>query len=69
MRGGLVESHRLHPLGLRDVALHLIGSAEAQANPVEFFRQVRAAPLTAEIRGEHRVDGRNEASCEPGVAG
>jgi uncharacterized protein (TIGR03083 family) len=47
---------------VRDVAVHLIASAQAQANPVEFVRQVVAGrPLTAEIGGQHWVDGLNEA--------
>ena len=41
---------------------HVIASAQAQASPVEFARQVRAGrPLTAEIGGVHWVDGLNEA--------
>src|SRR4051812_45165774 len=48
--------------GVRDVVVHLIGSAEAQANPVEFVRQlVKGRRLTAEIGGTHWVDGLNEA--------
>ncbi len=47
---------------VRALVVHLIGSAEAQASPVEFLRQVRAGrPLTAEIGGTHWVDGLNEA--------
>jgi uncharacterized protein (TIGR03083 family) len=47
---------------VRDVAVHLIASAQAQANPVEFLRQVVAGrPLTAQIGGTHWVDGLNEA--------
>jgi uncharacterized protein (TIGR03083 family) len=47
---------------VRDIAVHLIASAQAQANPVEFIRQVVAGrPLTAQIGGEHWVDGLNEA--------
>jgi hypothetical protein len=42
--------------------VHLVASAQAQANPVEFVRQVlRGRRLTAEIGGEHWVDGLNEA--------
>ncbi len=42
--------------------MHLIGSAQAQASPIEFLRQVRAGrPLTAEIGGTHWVNGLNEA--------
>jgi uncharacterized protein (TIGR03083 family) len=47
---------------VRDVAVHLVASAQAQANPVEFLRQVRTGRrLTAEIGGVHWVDGLNEA--------
>jgi uncharacterized protein (TIGR03083 family) len=47
---------------VRDVVVHLIASAQAQAGPVEFVRQVLAGRrLTAEIGGEHWVDGLNEA--------
>lgn len=47
---------------VRDVVVHLIASAQAQANPIEFARQVRVGrPLTAEIGGAHWVDGVNEA--------
>lgn len=47
---------------VRDVAVHLIASAQAQANPVEFARQaVTGHRLTAEIGGSHWVDGLNEA--------
>ena len=47
---------------VRDIAVHLVASAQAQANPIEFVRQVIAGrPLTAEIGGEHWVDGVNEA--------
>jgi uncharacterized protein (TIGR03083 family) len=47
---------------VRDVVVHLIASAQAQANPLEFIRQVVAGrPLTAQIGGEHWVDGMNEA--------
>jgi uncharacterized protein (TIGR03083 family) len=47
---------------VRDVAVHLIASAQAQANPVEFLRQVRTGRrLTPEIGGTHWVDGLNEA--------
>ncbi len=47
---------------VRALVVHLIGSAEAQASPVEFVRQVRAGrPLTAQIGGTHWVDGLNEA--------
>src|SRR3954447_20225722 len=47
---------------VRDVAVHLIASAQAQANPIEFVRQVVAGrPLTTKIGGQHWVDGLNEA--------
>jgi uncharacterized protein (TIGR03083 family) len=47
---------------VRDIAVHLIASAQAQANPVEFARQIVAGrPLTARIGGKHWVDGLNEA--------
>jgi uncharacterized protein (TIGR03083 family) len=47
---------------VRDIAVHLIASAQAQANPVEFVRQLVAGrKLTAQIGGEHWVDGLNEA--------
>lgn len=47
---------------VRDVVVHLIGSAHGQASPIEFLRQVRAGRrLTAEIGGGHWVDGLNEA--------
>jgi|tagenome__1003787_1003787.scaffolds.fasta_scaffold20762441_2 uncharacterized protein (TIGR03083 family) len=47
---------------VRDMVVHLIASAQAQANPVEFARQVRQGrKLTSEIGGQHWVDGLNEA--------
>lgn len=47
---------------VRDVVVHLIASAQAQANPVEFARQALAGRrLTEEIGGHHWVDGLNEA--------
>ena len=47
---------------VRDVAVHLIASAEAQASPTEFLPQVwQGRRLTAEIGGRHWVDGLNEA--------
>lgn len=47
---------------VRDMVVHLVASAEAQASPREFLRQVLAGRrLTAEIAGEHWVDGVNEA--------
>jgi len=53
---------------VRDVVVHLIASAQAQASPREFARQVRAGrPLTAEIGGQHWVDGLNEAQLRARV--
>jgi uncharacterized protein (TIGR03083 family) len=47
---------------VRDVVVHLIASAQAQARPAEFVRQVWAGRrLTAQIGGSHWVDGMNEA--------
>ena len=47
---------------VRDIAVHLIASAQAQADPIEFARQVvTGRRLTAEIGGSHWVDGLNEA--------
>jgi uncharacterized protein (TIGR03083 family) len=47
---------------VRDMVVHLIASAQAQANPVEFARQVLTGrKLTAQIGGQHWVDGLNEA--------
>lgn len=47
---------------VRDVAVHLIGSAQGQASPFEFVRQLRAGRrLMREIDGQHWVDGLNEA--------
>jgi uncharacterized protein (TIGR03083 family) len=47
---------------VRDIVTHLIASAQAQANPIEFVRQVwNGRRLTAEIGGHHWVDGLNEA--------
>jgi uncharacterized protein (TIGR03083 family) len=47
---------------VRDVVVHLVASAQAQASPVEFARQVVAGRrLTEEIGGHHWVDGLNEA--------
>ena len=47
---------------IRSLVVHLIASAQAQASPVEFLRQLRAErPLTAQIGGSHWVDGFNEA--------
>lgn len=47
---------------VRDVAVHVTASAEAQASFVEFARQViRGRGLTTKIGGRHWVDGVNEA--------
>jgi uncharacterized protein (TIGR03083 family) len=47
---------------VRDIAVHVIASAQSQASPIEFLRQVKAGRgLTAEIGGNHWVDGVNEA--------
>ena len=47
---------------VRDVAVHLIASAQAQASILEFGRQVVAGRrLTAETGGRHWVDALNEA--------
>jgi uncharacterized protein (TIGR03083 family) len=47
---------------VRDIVVHLIASAQAQANPLEFARQaLTGRRLTAEIGGHHWVDGLNEA--------
>ena len=47
---------------VRDLAVHVIASAEAQASPMEFLRQAwKGRRLTREINGQHWVDGLNEA--------
>ena len=47
---------------VRDVVVHLVASAQAQANPIEFGRQVLTGRrLTVQIGGSHWVDGLNEA--------
>ena len=47
---------------VRALVVHVIASAQAQASPVEFVRQLRAGRrLTVEIGGTHWVDGLNEA--------
>ncbi|MGN7202235.1 maleylpyruvate isomerase family mycothiol-dependent enzyme [Arthrobacter sp. SAFR-044] len=47
---------------VRDIAVHVIASAEAQASPREFLRQVwQGRKLTRQINGHHWVDGLNEA--------
>jgi uncharacterized protein (TIGR03083 family) len=50
---------------VRDVAVHVIASAEAQSSPLEFLRQVwQGRKLTAQIGGRHWVDGVNEAQLQ-----
>ncbi|MDO5753346.1 maleylpyruvate isomerase family mycothiol-dependent enzyme [Arthrobacter sp.] len=50
------------PWTVRDVVVHITASAQAQASPIEFARQVVVGrPLTAQIGGNHWVDGLNEA--------
>jgi uncharacterized protein (TIGR03083 family) len=50
------------PWTVRDIAVHLIAAAQAQASPVEFARQLLAGRrLTAQTGGQHWVDGLNEA--------
>jgi uncharacterized protein (TIGR03083 family) len=47
---------------VRDVVVHLVASAQAQASLLEFGRQaVAGRRLTAETGGRHWVDGLNEA--------
>ena len=47
---------------VRDIAVHVTASAEAQASFIEFARQViRGRGLTLKIGGRHWVDGVNEA--------
>jgi uncharacterized protein (TIGR03083 family) len=47
---------------VRDIVVHLIASAQAQASPAEFTRQVwPARSLSRQIGGSHWVDGVNEA--------
>jgi uncharacterized protein (TIGR03083 family) len=47
---------------VRDVVVHVIAAAQAQASPIEFFRQVWAGRrLTGQVGGQHWVDGVNEA--------
>ena len=54
---------------VREVAVHLIASAQSQANPVEFVRQVLAdRPLMKEIGGQHWVDGLNEVQLRARTA-
>lgn len=46
---------------VRKVALHIVGSAEAQASVPEFLHQMRRGmPLNREIDSHHWVDGINE---------
>jgi uncharacterized protein (TIGR03083 family) len=46
---------------VHDLALHVLGSAEAQASFPEFVRQLRRGlPLNKEIESHHWVDGMNE---------
>jgi uncharacterized protein (TIGR03083 family) len=43
------------------MALHVLGSAEAQASPKEFLHQLRRGlPVNREIESHHWVDGLNE---------
>lgn len=45
----------------RDMALHVLGSADAQASVKEFLHQfVRGLPLNRQIESHHWVDGMNE---------
>jgi uncharacterized protein (TIGR03083 family) len=47
---------------VRDIVVHLIAAAQAQASPAEFARQVWVGrTLTRQIGGHHWVDGVNEA--------
>jgi uncharacterized protein (TIGR03083 family) len=46
---------------VRDVALHVLGSADAQASVKEFLHQfVRGIPVNRQIESHHWVDGINE---------
>jgi uncharacterized protein (TIGR03083 family) len=46
---------------VRAMALHVLGSAEAQASPREFLHQLRRGlPVNREIDSHHWVDGLNE---------
>ena len=46
---------------VRDVALHVLGSADAQASTKEFLHQfVRGIPVNRQIDSHHWVDGINE---------
>ncbi|MBU2664981.1 maleylpyruvate isomerase family mycothiol-dependent enzyme [Actinoplanes bogorensis] len=54
---------------VRDIAVHLIASAQAQAHPTEFVRQVLAGRrLSARIGATHWVDGLNEAQLRARTA-
>jgi uncharacterized protein (TIGR03083 family) len=64
--GGLSEEEWGRPTdcahwNVRNLALHVLGSAEAQASFPEFVRQLRSGlPLNKEIESHHWVDGMNE---------
>lgn len=64
--GGLSEEEWGRPTDcthwdVRNLALHVLGSAEAQASFPEFVRQLRRGlPLNKEIGSHHWVDGMNE---------
>lgn len=64
--GGLSEEEWARPTDctnwdVRNLALHVLGSAEAQASFPEFVRQLRRGlPLNKEIDSHHWVDGMNE---------
>jgi uncharacterized protein (TIGR03083 family) len=46
---------------VRDIAVHVLGAADAQASVKEFFHQfVRGLPLNRKIDSHHWVDGINE---------
>jgi hypothetical protein len=46
---------------IRKIALHVLGSADAQASVREFARQLRRGlPLNKQIDSHHWVDGLNE---------
>jgi uncharacterized protein (TIGR03083 family) len=46
---------------VRDVALHILGSGDAQASPREFVHQfARGIPINRQIEHHHWVDGINE---------
>jgi uncharacterized protein (TIGR03083 family) len=47
---------------VRDIVVHLIASAQAQASPIEFSRQVWAGRrFNGQVDGQQWVDGMNEA--------